>query len=119
MSEENKNNAPASDNGVDDNTAQAPADPAPDRGEHLIPKSRFDQVVGQRKAAETALQEVVDDLVQEVPEDRRDLIPDLPPAEKIKWIRRATKAGVFGNRGATSGPDSRGRAASRPLTLTK
>lgn len=99
----------------DKNKAPAPPDPAPDRGEHMIPKSRFDQVVTQRKDAEAALHEVVVDLIEEVPEDKRDLIPELPPAEKIKWLRKATKAGVFGNPGPASGPDSQ-RPGGKPPT---
>jgi len=93
---------------------QAPADPAPDRGEHMIPKARLDQAITQRKAAENALQEVVDGLVEDIPEERRDLIPDLAPAEKVKWLRKATKAGIFGNQ-VTSGPDAQ-RPGGKPPT---
>lgn len=90
---------------------------ATENGGHMIPKARFDQVVGQRKAAESALQEVVESLVEEVPEDMRELVPDLPPAEKIKWLRKATKAGVFGGQASTNGPDSKRPGGIPPTDL--
>jgi len=30
-----------------------------------------------------------------VPEDKRGIIPELPPAQKIKWLREAFKLGFF------------------------
>ena len=117
MSEENKN-VNGNDNAEeiqDQEKAQAVPENAPDRSEHMIPKSRFDQVVQQRKVAESALSEAVEDLVEEVPEDKRDLIPDLPPVEKIKWLRKATKAGIFGNQPQANGLDSK-RPGGKPPT---
>jgi hypothetical protein len=64
--------------------------------EHMIPKGRFDQVVNQRKAAESALEELATEMVEEIPEDMRDIIPDLPAAARIKWMRTAMKKGLFG-----------------------
>ena len=79
----------------------------PDKSEHMIPKSRFDQVVSQRKAAEAALGEFVESLVEQVPEDQRELIPDLPPAQKGKWLQAALAKGLFGGQSAASGPDAK------------
>lgn len=92
---------------------------APDqKGEHMIPKSRFDQVVNQRKAAETALEEIANELAEEVPEDMRDVIPDLPPAQKIKWLRAAIKKGVFGGGNQQgSGPDSKRPGGKPPVNF--
>jgi len=41
------------------------------------------------------LQEVADTLVEDVPEDKRRIIPDLPPAAKIAWLKNAFKMGFF------------------------
>jgi hypothetical protein len=60
-----------------------------------IPHARLNQEIEKRKATETALKEVADGFVENVPEEMRDLIPDLPPAAKIKWIRDASAKGIF------------------------
>ena len=49
---------------------------AADNSGKTIPKARFDQLNEQKKAAETALKTVVDELIQDIPEDLRDLVPD-------------------------------------------
>jgi hypothetical protein len=87
----------------------------PDKGEHMIPKSRFDQVVNQRKEAESALDEIAAELVEEVPEDMRDLIPDLPAAKKIKWLRAAVKKGIFNGRATGNSPDSKRPGGKPPV----
>ncbi len=63
--------------------------------EKTVPYSRFQEVNSAKKAAETELQAVADGLKEEVPEEFRDLIPDLPPAQQIKWIRQAQAKGIF------------------------
>lgn len=60
-----------------------------------IPKSRLDAEIEKRKAADSSLKEVADGFVENVPEDMQDIIPDLPPAQKIKWIQGAQKKGLF------------------------
>ena len=60
-----------------------------------IPKSRLDAEIEKRKAGETALKEVAEQFVESIPEDMRELIPDLPPAAKIKWIQQANAKGLF------------------------
>jgi hypothetical protein len=60
-----------------------------------IPHARLNQEIEKRKASETALKEVADGFVENVPEEMRDLIPDLSPAAKIKWIRDASAKGIF------------------------
>ncbi len=73
--------------------------------EHMIPKSRFDQVVGQRKEAEAAIQVILDGMIEDIPEDKRDIIPDLSPAKKIAWLTTAKKQGFFDDKQIES-PDS-------------
>jgi hypothetical protein len=72
---------------------------ASDKGEQqkdrTVPYARFSEVNEKRKAAEAELQSVADSLKEDVPESQRDLIPDLPPAALIKWIRTANAKGLF------------------------
>jgi hypothetical protein len=71
------------------------SDKGGEQRERMIPKSRFDEVNQQKKEALAELQSVADSLREEIPEDKRDLIPDLPPAQLIQWLRKASKAGLF------------------------
>jgi hypothetical protein len=72
---------------------------ASDKGDQqrdrTVPYARFTEVNEKRKAAEEELSKVADSLKEEVPEDQKDLIPDLPPAALIKWLRAATAKGLF------------------------
>ena len=62
---------------------------------NMIPKVRLDQEIAKRKTAEDALKEVADTLKESIPEEQRDLIPDLPPQKLIKWIQQANAKGLF------------------------
>lgn len=75
--------------------------------QNMIPKTRFDQVNEARKTAEAELKSVADELKADVPEDFQDLIPDLPPAALIKWIRNANAKGLFDPKGSSDSPDSK------------
>ena len=68
----------------------------------LIPKSRLDQEIDKRKEAEKGLQTIVDKMVEDVPEEKRGIIPDLAPSAKIAWLREASKQGIFEDRKAES-----------------
>ena len=61
----------------------------------MIPKSRLNQEIEKRKASEKALQEVADQLIEDVPEEKRSIIPDLPSAQKIAWLKTAFKMDFF------------------------
>lgn len=74
--------------------------------ENMIPKSRFDQLNQQKKATEQTLQEIAEEFVNDVPEDFRDIVPNLAPAEKIKWIKSAQKKGLF-TKPEKKSPDSK------------
>ncbi len=80
----------------------------------MVPKSRLDDVIQQRKDAETALQTVLDGMIEDIPEDKRDLVPDLPPAKKIEWLRMATKKNLFAVQ-APSAPDSKRPGGKPPV----
>lgn len=80
-------------------------DTSTENAENMIPKSRFDSVNEKKKAAEKELQEVANMLTEDVPEDFKDIIPDLPPSQKIKWIKNAQKKGLFSKQ-AQESPDN-------------
>ena len=91
-----ENTAPASDTGVplaDTTPPQAAPAPKPEPGS--VPYSRFAEVVEARKGLESTLSSLIDGMVSELPEDVRDLVPNLPPAEKAAWIRNAQARGLF------------------------
>ncbi len=92
--DQNANNQPGNGNATDkgDVKDQAGKDQTQEK---TVPYTRFQQVNEAKKAAETELQAVADGLKEEVPEEFRDLIPDMPPAQQIKWIRQAQAKGIF------------------------
>ena len=112
-------NGSATDTGA---TTQAPEQSDQEQKQpqgHMIPKSRFDEVVGQRKAAEAALEEIASSLVEEVPEDMRDLIPaELSPAARIKWVRAAMQKGIFGSQAGVTNPDAKRPGAKAPADMS-
>ncbi len=68
---------------------------APDKSEGMIPKSRLDKEINKRNEMTETLRGLVDEFKEDVPEDLQDLIPDLSPADQLKWLRSATKKGLF------------------------
>jgi hypothetical protein len=69
---------------------------------NMIPKARFDQVNEQKKAAESELSTIAEELKQDVPEEMRELIPELPAGQLIKWIRTANAKGLFADKTAVT-----------------
>ena len=62
-----------------------------------VPRHRLNEEIEKRKASEKTLKEVADNLVEDVPEEKRGIIPDLEPAKKIAWLKDAFKMGFFEN----------------------
>ena len=83
--------------------------------EHMIPKSRFDALNEKKKAAESSLEDIAAGFIEIIPEDMRELIPNLPPAEKIKWIQAAQKQGLFSKNQQNSGLDSKKPGDKKPI----
>lgn len=71
-----------------------------------VPYARFQEVVEQRKGLESTLTAIIDGMVAELPEDMRDIVPNLPAAEKAAWIKSARERGLFGETGKKHAPDS-------------
>jgi hypothetical protein len=66
-----------------------------DKNDDRIPKSRLNQEIEKRKQAEKQVEAIADSMIDALPEDFRDIIPNLPPSDKIKWIRAAEMKGLF------------------------
>lgn len=81
----------------DDGTFRLDVDGHHEKNEdpNRIPKSRLDAEIQKRKDADASLTEISASFVESVPEEMRDLIPDLPPSKKIKWIQQANAKGLF------------------------
>ena len=60
-----------------------------------VPISRLNEEIEKRKGLETELKGVADRLIEDIPEDFKTLIPDLPPGKLIPWIKDATAKGMF------------------------
>ena len=84
---------------------------------HMIPKSRLDQEISKRKEAEHMIEKIAQDFVDAVPENMRDLIPNLSPADKITWIKSAIDRGLF-TEIKESGPDSKRPSGKQPTDLS-
>jgi hypothetical protein len=71
------------------------ADHVKNEDKNKIPRSRLNAEIDKRKAAEAELQTIAEDLKKDVPEDKQGLIPDLPAAKLIIWLRNASASGLF------------------------
>ena len=81
--------------------------------EKTVPYARFKEVVDARKAAEESLAAVVEEMIATLPEDMVDLVPNLPPAEKIRWINAAKAKGLFTPPAPANSPDAK-RPSGKP-----
>lgn len=87
----------------------------PEKPEKTVPYERFQKVNDAKKQAEETLAGLVAELVEDIPEQFRALVPDLPPAAKITWIRNAQKSGIFTAKPEPSGPDSKRPGGKSPV----
>jgi len=55
-----------------------------------------------------ALATYLDAEIEEIPEEKRTLIPNLPVTEKLAWLKEAKKGGVFGKIEKKKAPDHKG-----------
>lgn len=72
-----------------------------------IPLSRLQQEIEKRKSSDAALTELADELKEDIPEEKHDLIPDLPPLKLVKWIRKAMGQGLFDEKKEAGSIDSK------------
>ena len=81
-----------------------------------IPLSRLNQEIEKRKASDSALTELADELKKDVPEEKEHLIPDLPPLKLVKWLRKALAEGIFETKSA-DGIDTKKAGAKTPANF--
>ena len=106
MTEENQNHTEeVSENTETQEQAQTQTETHSEQKENWIPKSRFDQINQQKKEYENTLKEVADSFKEDIPEEYREIIPDLPPKQQIEWVKAAKAKGLFTAK-AQDGPDS-------------
>lgn len=87
----------------------------PDKTEKTVPYERFAKVNDAKKQAEETLAGLVAELVEDIPEQFRALVPNIAPADQIKWIRSANKSGLFSAKPDQSGPDSKRPGGKSPV----
>jgi len=103
---------------VDGAQEQTAKENTPQGNEKTVPYARFQEALGQKKAAEAALEAVVAELTQDVPEAMRDLIPaTLPAAEKAAWIRVAKAKSLFTPSVPANSPDAKRPGGKPTLAL--
>jgi len=90
----------------------------PDKTEKTVPYERFQAVNAAKKAAEETLTGLVTELVEDIPEQYRALVPNIAPADQIKWIREAQKSGLFSTKKEPSGPDSKRPGGKPPVDFS-
>ena len=117
MSDQNNpGNDPVKD-GQDPKAQNSGNDPV--NNEHMVPRTRLNQEIEKRKGAEATLKAIADELVEDVPEEMRKYIPNLEPADKIKWLRDAIRGGLFTGNHQESGPDSKRPSRQQSVDLSK
>lgn len=87
----------------------------PTKTEKTVPYERFQKVNDAKKQAEETLAGLVAELVEDIPEQFRALVPNIAPADQIKWIRSANKSGLFAAKPDKSGPDSKRPGGKPPV----
>ena len=103
----------------DTETPQTKPEDTTANSENMIPKARFDQINAQKREAIDALKSVADELAKDVPEKFLNLVPDLAPAQKIEWIRKAQKSGIFNTQKDSGLDPKRPKGGKPPLDTSK
>ena len=84
----------------------------------MVPKTSLDEVNGKFDAMAKELDALVSAEVEALPEDMRDIVPDLDPVAKLKWLQKVKAKGVFNKAPArTSDPDSKRPTNSRTVDM--
>ena len=67
-----------------------------DKAEKTVPYGSLHEERQKRKAAETQLAAMATEMLKQVPEELRGLIPEsLPPLERVAWFNSAKATGIF------------------------
>jgi seryl-tRNA synthetase len=66
-------------------------------------KKDFEPTVERLKKLEESFEKLLEQELADIPEDKKDLVPDYPSAEdKLAWLKKAKAGGVFGSPKASS-----------------
>ena len=79
-----------------------------------IPRSRLNAEIEKRKAIEKELSEIAEELKADVPEDFKDMVPDLPAGKLIPWLRNSFAKGLFEDKTSKESIDSKRPGDQKP-----
>lgn len=68
--------------------------------------AELEPLSSQVKEYEQSFTELLTKRLEQVPEDKRGLVPDLPPRQKLAWLESAFAAGLFGAQAGITSPPS-------------
>ena len=73
-----------------------------DTAANTVPYGSLHEERQKRKAAETQLETMATEMLKQVPEELRGLIPEsLPPLERVAWFNSAKETGIFDKSAST------------------
>lgn len=109
--------APVSKIGELEKEAPAPTSQPDKKEPGTVPYSRFQEVNEQRKGLEVILNSLIDGMV---PENMRDLVPDLPTQQKVAWLKTAKERGIFAKPqdAPPSSPDAKRPGGKKQIDLS-
>lgn len=87
------------------------------QAEDMVPKASLDEVNGKYGALTQELDALVSAEVEALPEDMRDIVPDLDPVAKLRWLNAAKAKGVF-NKAPVRASDPDSKRPDTPKTNT-
>lgn len=87
------------------------------KGEKTVPYDRFQKVNQQKKELGDTLESILASMIDEIPEEFRELVPDIPPAQRYAWIKQARDKGLFSKQ-ISNGPDSKRAGGKAPTDLS-
>lgn len=68
--------------------------------------AELEPLSAQVKEYEETFTTLLNQKLEQVPEDKRGLVPDLPPRQKLTWLENAFAAGLFGAANGIGSPPS-------------
>ena len=71
-------------------------DGKPDPLKGYVPQAQFDELTAKHTALEKSYGDLADEILAEVPEHLKPLIPEGGAAAKLIWFKQAKSTGIFG-----------------------
>ncbi len=79
---------------------ETPAAAKTEEAAGTVPKSELDAANAARTAAEKEMNDLAAEMVAELPDHVKPLVPEGTAAAKVAWIRKAKSAGILGGKKA-------------------